>query len=344
MAKKPKTIVLADFRWLSYRSAFRFNEFQVELEEDVTIPTGSMYGVLEFTKTVLDNYENVKIYYCLDGNPVERLALLPSYKEKRHEADPKPEIVAVRQYHDEPIKILSNVPEVTFIQDPEREADDLMSMIALREKGKGNDPIIFTGDKDLLQMMQFDIKIAKNIEDGKLLILNQNYITAHKDLGVAPDELLYLRALDGDKSDEIPAALGGNKELKKELAVKWAQSKDKYLEHFDQLLESMEPTIQEMFKGKKAQQNNRDRLKTIKEDAVRNIKLMDLEKYSPIMEAYKAYKETQNKDLIDKVKEEFKFNNIKTVEYDLDDSDVRELLDKYDLQRHKAWMNYNNYI
>ena len=344
MSKKPKTVILADFRWLSYRSAFRFNEFQVELEEGVTIPTGSMYGVLEFTKTVLDNYDNVKIYYCLDGNPVERLALLPSYKEKRHEADPKPEIVAVRKYHDEPIKMLSVVPEVTFIQDPEREADDLMSMLALREKGKGNDPIIFTGDKDLLQMQQFDIKIAKNIEEGHLLILNQNYITAHKDFQVAPEELLYLRALEGDRSDEIPAALGGNKELKRELAIRWAQSKDKELEHFDELIDSMDEVIAQMFKGKKAQQNNKEKLRQIKEEAVRNIKLMDLEKYSPIMGAYKAYKETQNKDLIDKVKEEFKFNNIKTVSYDLDESDVRELLDTYDLQRHKAWMNYNSYI
>lgn len=344
MAKKPKTVVLADFRWLSFRSAFRFNEFKVELEDNVEVPTGSMYGVLEFTKTVLDNYENAKIIYCLDGKPVERLKLLPSYKEKRHEADPKPEIVAVRKYHDEPIKILSNIPEVSFIQDEEREADDLMSIIALREKGKGNKPIIFTGDKDLLQMMQFGIDISKNIEDGKLQLLNPNYIAAHKDLGVAPDELLYLRALDGDRSDEIPASLGGNKELKREFAIKWAHSNDKYLEHFDELIESMEPVICELFKGEKARNNNREKLRSIKDDAIRNIKLMDLQQYSPVMEAYRVYRDTQNKDLINKVKEDFKFKNIKSISYDLSVDDVIELLDKYDLQRHKAWMNYNSYI
>lgn len=339
-----KTVVLVDYRWLSYRSAFRFNEFQVELEEGVMVPTGGIYGVLEFTKTLLDNYDNLKLIFCLDGKPVAREALLPSYKEKRHEADPKPEIVAVRKYHDEPMKILSVVPEVQFIQDPEREADDLMSIIALREKGKGNDAIIFTGDKDLLQMMQFDIKISKNIEDGKLQILNPNYITTHKDLGVAPEELLYLRALDGDRSDEIPAALGGNKELKKELAIKWAHSGDKYLEHFDQLLDSMEPVIEEMFKGKKAQQNNREKLTTIKEDAVRNIKLMELDIYYPIYEAYKKYTETKDKTLLNEVKEKFKFQNIKKIEYDMSSDDVKDLLNTYDLQRHKAWMNYNNYI
>lgn len=338
-----KTVVLADYRWILYRSAFRFNEFRVE-EDDAEIMTGAIYGILEFAKTVIDAYDNLDIYFCLDGHPAYRESLLPSYKEKRHEADPKPEIASARRLHDEPIKILSCIPNVHFIQDQEREADDLMAIISFREKGKGNQPIIFTGDKDLLQLQQFGIDISKNIEDGHLLILNENYITAHKDFGVAPDELLFLRALDGDKSDEIPAALGGNRDLKIEFAIKWAHSGDRYLEHFDKLLEEMEPVILEMFKGKKAQENNREKLKPIKEDAVRNIKLMELDIYKPIMDAYKTYKETKNKEELNKVKEQFQFSNIKDIGYEVDSEDIREVLDKYDMQRFKAWANYNSYI
>lgn len=341
--KKPKTAVLVDYRWVLYRSAFRFSEFVVE-EDDAEIRTGCIYGILEFVKTVLDSYDNCTIYFCLDGKPVYRESLFPEYKAKRHEGDPVPEIACARRLHDEPIKILSHVPNVQFVQDLEREADDLMSILSFKELGLGRKPIIFSGDKDLLQLQQFGVEISKSIEDGRLQLLDKNYITLHKDFEVAPDELLYLRALDGDKSDGIPASLGGNRDLKTEFAIKWAHSGDKYLEHFEDLLEQMEPVIQELFKGKKAQENNRERLKTIKEDAVRNMKLMELDIYKPLEEAYRKYKEDKDKEALNKVKEQFKIANIQHVDYDLTTKEVKQLLDKYDMNRMKAWMNYNNYI
>lgn len=340
-----KTIILCDYRWVLYRSSFKFNEFKIE-ENEAIIYTGAVYGILEFAKTVLSNYDKVDLFFCLDGHPAEREKLLPSYKEKRHEADPVPEIASARALHDEPIKILSTVPNVHFIKDPEKEADDLMAMISFRELGKGNKPIIFTGDKDLLQLQQFGINISKNIEEGHLQILPTNFIPLHKDFGCAPEELLYLRALNGDKSDEIPQAFfkGGSTELRLEFAKLWYQSGDRYLEHFDELVEKTDPIIENLYKGKKAQENNKQKLRTIKEDAIRNIKLMELDKYKPIAEAYKAYKETKNKDLIDKVKEEFQMSNIKSLNYDLEGNDIKEILDRLELQRFKAWMSYENYI
>ena len=340
-----KTIVLCDYRWVLYRSSFKFNEFKIE-ENEAEIYTGAVYGILEFAKTVLSNYDKVELFFCLDGHPAEREKLLPSYKEKRHEADPVPEIASARALHDEPIKILSTVPNVHFIQDPEKEADDLMAMISFRELGKGNKPIIFTGDKDLLQLMQFGIGISKNIEEGNLQLLGTNYITLHKDFGCAPEELLYLRALNGDKSDEIPQAFfkGGSTPLRLEFAKLWYKSGDRYLEHFEDIVKQMGPVIDELFKGDKARKSNKEKLLTIKEDAIRNIKLMELDKYKPIYEAYKAYKETKNKDLIDSVKEQFQMNNIKSLQYDLEGEDIAKILTRLDLQRFKAWMNYNSYI
>ena len=86
------------------------------------------------------------------------------------------------------------------------------------------------------------------------------------------------------------------------------------------------------------------RLKTIKEDAVRNMKLMELDIYKPLEEAYRKYKEDKDKEALNKVKEQFKIANIQHVDYDLTTKEVKQLLDKYDMNRMKAWMNYNNYI
>ena len=49
-----KTVVLCDYRWVLYRSSFKFNEFKIE-ENEAEIYTGAVYGILEFAKTVLSN-------------------------------------------------------------------------------------------------------------------------------------------------------------------------------------------------------------------------------------------------------------------------------------------------
>ena len=152
--------------------------------------------------------------------------------------------------------------------------------------------------------------------------------------------------LRGDKSDEIPQAFfkGGSTPLRLEFAKLWCKSGDRYLEHFEDIVKQMNPTIDELFKGDKARKSNKEKLLTIKEDAIRNIKLMELDKYEPIAEAYKTYKETKNKDSINEVKEKFQMSNIKSLDYDIDEKDIKHILDRLDLQRFKAWMNYNNYI
>ena len=340
-----KTVILADFNWIMIRSAFRFNEFKIT-ENDTDIYTGSVYGCLEFAKTIIENYENVEIYFCLDGKPKRRLEILPTYKGKRHENEPKPEIAAAKSLAEEPVKILSAIPNIHFIKDPEREADDLMAMISFRELGKGRKPIIFSGDKDMLQLQQFGINIAKNIEEGKLLVLSENYTTAHKDLGVPPEELLYLRVLEGDRSDCIPGAAfkGCRDEIKRAFASAWFNSKDRHLENFDKIVEDCIPTINEVFSGDKARKNNIEKLKTIKNDCLRNLELMELDIYHPIYEAYKNYKETRDKSVLNEVKQDFQLNNIKLVEYDIDEDDIINSLDRLDLGRFKAWLSYNNYI
>ena len=215
--------------------------------------------------------------------------------------------------------------------------------MAFREKGKGNDPIIFSGDKDLLQIQQYGIKISKEINEGKPLILGENYIALHKDFQVAPEELLYFRALDGDTSDNIEPALGGNREVKRVFARKWYESGDRYLENFDKVVDSCIPEIEELFKGKKARQNNIENIKTCKEKAIRNMKMMELDFYKPIEEAYAYYKETGDKSKIKEVREKF-MSNIEIKDYDLDADEVKDLLKEYDMTRFMAWANYNNYI
>lgn len=340
-----KTVVLADFNWIMIRSAFRFNEFKVT-ENETDLYTGSVYGIMEFAKTVIDNYNKVELYFCMDGKPVKRLEILPTYKAHRHEGEPKQEIVCAKALSEEPVKILSAIENVHFIKDEQREADDLMSMIALRELGKGNKPIIFTGDKDLLQMQQFGIDISKNIEEGKLLILNKNYIATHKELGCAPEELLYLRVLNGDKSDDISGAAfkGCRDELKKAFASEWYKSGDRELEHFEDLVGKMKPHIEKLFSGDKARKSNYEKFQTIKEDCIRNLHLMELDIYKPIADAYAQYRQDKDKEALNKVKEQFQMSNIKLQNYELDREDIIEILDRFDLGRFKAWMSYNNYI
>lgn len=344
LLKNDKVTILVDYRYVLYRSGFRFNEMQIT-RNSVTLLTGAIYGVLELVIMIRQNYPNSKIIFCLDGEPTERLKIFPQYKGQRHQADPPQEIVCARKLHDEPIKILKCVDDVEFIKHPNKEADDLAAIFAYREKAKGRKALIFSGDKDYLQTVKDGIMVAKSFESNKFEIMDENTILAHKDLGVEAKDILYFRALEGDKSDEIPAAVGGSKDLKREFARYWSESNDKYLEHYDELLNRFNTeVIQKMFKGKKAQQNNLEKYlePAVKEAMIRNLKLMDLQKYKVVYDSYSKYKESRNKE---DLKEAKKFTNgVKLVDFDLSEDDIKKLLRNYQLSRFTIWAKGAGYL
>lgn len=96
------------------------------------------------------------------------------------------------------------------------EADDSMSTLAVKGKEAGYSVIMLTSDKDMCQIVQDDIGIL-DTKDPKNKTIYQEGV---KDkMGVTPEQIIPLLALEGDKVDNIPGVEGvGTK-----TAIKWIE-------------------------------------------------------------------------------------------------------------------------
>jgi 5'-3' exonuclease len=269
-------VILLDLNWAGMRSVFRFVDFAVNTSQG-RILTGSLFGVLQLIESLSTNYPFAQIIVCDDGSPAERKKLFEGYKASRvPTADNpiKPEVSAWRNLKPELFRMLGGIPNLTVLRHPEKEADDLMAKLAYLNLQAGKDVVIFTSDKDLMQLMAAGANIAKEVSDGELVLLTEDYVLNHDKLGVEPKYIPYLRPWSGDPSDDIPAAASRvSKEIKARVAQGWYDSGNKELT--EETLTHILDNIKDVNVTPKTRQKFIDGI----QQANLNFKLMDLTRY-----------------------------------------------------------------
>lgn len=268
--------VLVDLNYLGIRSAFRFQEFSV-VKEQGEVKTGSLFGVLQFLQTVSTNYPFAQIIFCDDGAPKERKELFENYKGSRVPTAEKPvdlEISTWRALKPELFRMIGGVQNLTVLRHPEKEADDIIAKLAHLNIQAGKDVVVFTSDKDLLQLMTYGVNVSKEISDGEFVLLTEDYVLNHDKLGVEPKYIPYLRPFSGDPSDDIPAAvLRVPKQVKAKVARGWYESGQK------ELTESLMTHILDNITDVNITDKTRQKFMESIPQANLNFKLMDLTRY-----------------------------------------------------------------
>ena len=86
------------------------------------------------------------------------------------------------------------------------EADDILGTLAKSCEQSGNECVIATGDRDSLQLVsdKVSVRLAKNL-NGTMIYTPQ---TVFDEYGVTPKELIEIKAIQGDTSDNIPGVAG----------------------------------------------------------------------------------------------------------------------------------------
>ncbi len=138
------------------------------------VQTGSLFGVLQFIELISTNYPFAQIILCDDGAPVERKNMFEAYKSSRVSTPDKPismEVSSWRNLKPELFRMLGGVQNLSVLRHPEKEADDIMAKLAYLNIKAGKDVVIFTSDKDLMQLMSIGVNISKEILDGDLVLL-----------------------------------------------------------------------------------------------------------------------------------------------------------------------------
>nr|MCH9713795.1 DNA polymerase I [Cyanobacteriota bacterium] len=211
MAPSPKPLLLLiDGHSLAFRSYYAFTKGgEGGLSTKEGVPTSVTYG---FLKALLDNCKGLQP----DGLVVAFDTAEPTF---RHEADAAYKAhrdVAPEEFFQDLAnlqQILQEGLDIPLVMAPGFEADDVLGTLANRAANEGWRVRILSGDRDLFQLVDDGRDIAVLYMGGGPYAKNSGPSEIRREgviakLGVTPEEVVDLKALTGDSSDNIPGVKG----------------------------------------------------------------------------------------------------------------------------------------
>ena len=165
-------------------------------------PTNAVYGFINMILKLVQEYQPEYLFAAFDmGKANIRLDQYEDYKAGRESMpeDLVPQIPIIMD--------IFKKAEVTVLQSKDYEADDIIGHITNMADDNHFDTIVVSGDKDLFQLADENTLIiyAKKGVSNTIHV-DPNYI--QDTYGVDPIQLIDVKALMGDKSDNVPGVMG----------------------------------------------------------------------------------------------------------------------------------------
>jgi DNA polymerase I len=203
-------LLLVDGHSLAFRSFYAFAKGgEGGLSTKDGVPTSVTYG---FLKTLLDNVKGLNakgVVVAFDtAEPTFRHEADANYKAHRETAPEHffADLANLQQ-------ILKEDLDLSLCLAPGYEADDVLGTLAMRGADEGWRVRILSGDRDLFQLVDDERDIAVLYMGGGPYAKNGGPIEMRREgviakLGVPPEDVIDLKALTGDPSDNIPGVKG----------------------------------------------------------------------------------------------------------------------------------------
>ncbi|ALD15364.1 5'-3' exonuclease [Buchnera aphidicola (Aphis glycines)] len=188
---KNKPVIIIDGTLYLYRSYFTFQFFKNNQEN----PYGAIYGILKTIRSILLKcYNSKKIIIIFDSSKKTfRNEIFNEYKSNRPKMPNSLYIQIQPLFH-----ILKNIG-IKTLRIPGIEADDIIGSFSRKLEKCGEQVLIASHDKDMIQLLTNNINIL-NTSNNEIITPK----TIKKKYGINPQEFIDLLALMGDKSDNIP--------------------------------------------------------------------------------------------------------------------------------------------
>ncbi|MEK7166678.1 MAG: 5'-3' exonuclease H3TH domain-containing protein [Patescibacteria group bacterium] len=201
-------------------------------------PTNAVYGFVAMLLRVIENLKPTHLAVAFDRpKPTFRKKLFKDYQAQR------PEMEAALSGQIEKVHNVVEAFKIPIYELDGFEADDVIGTIAAKfQKEKNTEIVIVTGDRDLLQLVNDQVKLfmpVKGLSEGKLF----GVIEAEERMGVAPMQIVDLKALMGDASDNYPGVAGIGPKTAAGLLKKYGT-----LEQVYNHLEKITPNVTEKLK------------------------------------------------------------------------------------------------
>ena len=209
-ANEQPLLLLVDGHSLAFRSFYAFSKGgEGGLSTKEGVPTSVTYG---FLKALLDNCKGLApqgVVIAFDtAEPTFRHEADEAYKAHRDEAPEHffADLANLQQ-------ILESALDIPLCMAPGYEADDVLGTLANRAANEGWRVRILSGDRDLFQLVDDQRDIAVLYMGGGPYAKSSGPVEMRREgviakLGVTPEEVVDLKALTGDTSDNIPGVKG----------------------------------------------------------------------------------------------------------------------------------------
>ncbi|MBD3279217.1 MAG: DNA polymerase I, partial [Candidatus Pacebacteria bacterium] len=213
--------LLVDGHAVIYRAFYAF-------PKELTTPTGQLinavYGFSRILLTAIRKFDPVYLAVTFDHpKPSFRREEYQDYKAHRPEMpdDLKPQIKLIKR-----VVTSLNIPQYEV---EGYEADDLIGTISKRlDQDHQVLTIIATGDKDTLQLVDHNTQvwIPGRGRHGQEVLYTPAKVT--EKFGITPEQIIDLKALMGDASDNIPGIKGVGKKTATKLLKKFTDLNQLY--------------------------------------------------------------------------------------------------------------------
>ncbi|WP_047982010.1 5'-3' exonuclease [Ornithinibacillus contaminans] len=230
-----QTILLVDGMALLFRGFFATSFRGNFMVNSKGIPTNGIYQFLRYLLDAVDTFQPTHVICCWDmGSKTFRTAMYEDYKGNRSE--PPVELIPQFDLVKEVVDAF-NMPNVGL---KNFEADDCIGTLA-KQYSKENQVLILTGDQDILQLVEpgLDVAIMRKGQGNYEVFTHDNF---YDKKGLSPRQIIDLKGLMGDTSDNYPGVKG----IGEKTALKLLQEHetiDGLLANLDQLPKGVQAKI-----------------------------------------------------------------------------------------------------
>jgi DNA polymerase-1 len=203
MASTPKQdkdiLLLIDSYALIHRA---FHAFTPDLTTSQGELVNAVYGFARLLLEVIFKFNPRYVIAAMDdASPTVRHSQFGQYKANRKPTDDALSKQIPR------IQELLKAFDIPILQVPGYEADDIIGTLDARHSGPGQTTIIVTGDRDLFQLVDentFVYLAGSAFSQSKLF----DAAGVKEKMGLLPEQIVDLKSLQGDASDNIPGVAG----------------------------------------------------------------------------------------------------------------------------------------
>ncbi|HET7578868.1 MAG TPA: DNA polymerase I [Bacillales bacterium] len=281
-------LILIDGNSIAFRAFFALPL----LSNDKGIYTNAVYGFTQMLLKILEDEKPTHMLVAFDaGKTTFRHKTFKEYKGGRQKTPP--ELSEQLPFVHE----LLDAMEIAHYEIDQYEADDIIGTLAKQAQEKGWEVKIFTGDKDLLQLV--DENVTVSLTKKGITEVEAYDIPAVQDrYGFSPEKITDMKGLMGDNSDNIPGVPGIGEKTALKLLGQFG-SLEKVL---DSIEEVSGKKMKERLEENREQAEMSKKLAIIEREAPVDVKIKDLGYEDGLSDkAISLFKELGFKSLLDRL-------------------------------------------